>query len=223
VARGCGHERAGIGILRRGADRAGGADLDDAALVQDGDTVAKRGDDRDVMGDKEAGGPARPAKVVDQGKDAGLHRDVEGACHLVAEDDLGLGGEGTREGGALAFAARELGGTAIEVSGVEPDIGQKRASAAFDSGGISVEIEAKGLGQNLAQAVPGVERCVRVLEDDLHPAQRIAAAAGRIGRKRCPRECDRAGAVRQEACDGPQNGGLAAARFTDKAKDFAAR
>ena len=42
---------------------------------------------------------------------------VEGREHLVANDDVGIGGEGARQGNPLALAARKLGRIAQGIAG----------------------------------------------------------------------------------------------------------
>ena len=80
-------QRHRVGVFRRAHDTLGGAHLDDAALVHDGDPVGEMSDDRDVVRDEEIGNAEAIPEVGKQVDDRSLHRYVERRHRLVADDE----------------------------------------------------------------------------------------------------------------------------------------
>ena len=101
----CFDQAAGVGMLGGRTDRPRGAFLYDPAPMQHRHPVAKGCHHRKVVGDEQAGCAAGMTKVMDQGKDTRLYRDVQRRGHLVAQDHVRLGCKGTCQRDPLAFAA----------------------------------------------------------------------------------------------------------------------
>ena len=102
-------------------------------------------------------------------EDLGLHGDVHGGDAFVADDELGLDGEGPSHAEALALAAGELVRVAQEVFGGEADFLQKGDDAVPALGGAGADaMHGEGLGESLLDGEPGVKGGVGILKDDLH-------------------------------------------------------
>ena len=101
-------QRLRVGVIGRVEQLGGGARLADLAHVHDGDAVGEVAHDREVVGDEEERGAGPALEINEKIQDGGLHGDVEGGQRLVADDHVGLGGEGAGDGHALLLAAREL-------------------------------------------------------------------------------------------------------------------
>ena len=83
-----GQERLRVGVLGSRVDLLGRADLDELAAVHDGDAVAHRADDGEVVRDEQVGEPEVVLQVLQQVEDLRLDRDVERGDRLVADDQL---------------------------------------------------------------------------------------------------------------------------------------
>ena len=101
-------ERPRIGVhrlLKKGALRRG---LDDLAEIHHGDAMGHVLDDGEVMTDEEQREPELFLQILQEVDDLGLHRDIERRDRLVADDDVGFGGERPGDTDALALPAGEL-------------------------------------------------------------------------------------------------------------------
>ena len=85
-----------------------GAALDDLAEVHHGDVVADVLDHRHVVRDEQVGQAELALQPHQQVQDLRADRDVERRHRLVADHQLGVGGERARDVDALALAAGEL-------------------------------------------------------------------------------------------------------------------
>ena len=104
-------------------------DLDDAAEVHHADLVGDVADDREVVRDEEVGEALPRLQVLHEVEHLRLHRDVERRGRLVADQELGLGGERARDRDALPLAARELVRKLHGVGGGQPDRAQQLGDA----------------------------------------------------------------------------------------------
>ena len=86
------------------------ARLDDAAAVHDGDVVAEMAHEAQVVADEDVRDAEALLQVEEQVHDLGADRHVERRQRLVEDDDLGILGDGTGDGDALALTARQLVG-----------------------------------------------------------------------------------------------------------------
>ena len=182
-----------------------------------------------VMADEHDGHAEAPAHVVEQLEDLSLHRDVQGRGRLVAQQDLGLGGQRQGDEDALAHAAREL----VRES-MRPPFGVRHPHQAQQLHGASPAGPARRpehppghLGHLRANGVHGVEAAERILEDHRQPAP-AGPPGGRAGeRERLSRQFDDASfgpyARGQQAHQRSQGQALARAGLSDHAQGAAGR
>jgi hypothetical protein len=96
-------------------------ELDEAAEIHHADAVAHHvPHDREVVADEQVGQPELALQVLHQVQDLRLHRDVERRGRLVADQELGVGGQRARDRDALALAAREFVREFLAVGGERP-------------------------------------------------------------------------------------------------------
>ena len=139
----------------------------------------------EVVRDEQVGQAEPVLQVAHQVQDLRLDRDVERGGRLVADDELGVGGERARDGDALALAAREL---VRILARRRPGAGRRRPSSSPTRARIaaSPSQQAEGadrLGDDAVDPPARIEARIGVLEDHLDaPAH---APAGRP-RRRAP-------------------------------------
>ena len=75
---------------------------------------------RQVVGDEQVRGPGLALQVEQQVHERALHRDVQRRHGLVADHQVGPGGEGPGDGHPLLLAAAQLARVAVEVGRREP-------------------------------------------------------------------------------------------------------
>src|SRR3954465_14701192 len=95
--------------------------LDGAAEVHDHHAVRDMADDVPIVGDEDVGGPEVVLQVLEQVEDLRLDRDVERRHRLVADDQLRIDRERTRDADALALAAGELVREPVVVLRIQAD------------------------------------------------------------------------------------------------------
>ncbi|CAM5491577.1 hypothetical protein SCANM63S_02430 [Streptomyces canarius] len=98
-----------------------GAGLHDPSEVHHRDPVGDVPHDRQVVRDEEVGEVELALEPVEQVDDLRLDGDVERRDRLVGHDDLRAQRESAGDADALALAAGELVGVAVDVLGVEAD------------------------------------------------------------------------------------------------------
>ncbi len=86
----------------------GPADLDDAAALEDGDSVAEISDERHGMRDEEVGEAMGTSKVTEEIDNLCPNRDIERTDRLVEDKELGLQGKGSGDIDALPLTSGEL-------------------------------------------------------------------------------------------------------------------
>ena len=119
------------------------------------------------MGDEQVREPEPVLQVLEQVDDAGLDRHVERRHRLVEHDQRRVERQRAGDADALALAAGELVGEPL-ARGRAP--GPTRSSSSRDPLGMIAGhlLDLQRLGDRAADGDPGIERRVRVLEDDLH-------------------------------------------------------
>ena len=170
-------QQRGVGVMRRREDLLDGALLHDAAVVQHHHPVGQPPHHGQVVGDEQVGHVGAGLQLPQQLQDVVLHRHVEGRQDLVAQDQLGLRGEGLGDGHPLGLAPAELGRVAVDVARVEVDTGQQFGHAVAPLGLRQVEEHVEGAAQVVADLAAGVERRRRVLEHVLDVAQQFRRPA----------------------------------------------
>lgn len=117
-------------VGRVGEDVLGGAAFDEVAVAHDQDSLAHPGHQRQVVGDEQQAGAAPRDEFENQFDDLALHGDVEGGGWFVADQQVGIVGEGYRDEDALALPAGELVRVgAVDAFGVgDADVGEQLES-----------------------------------------------------------------------------------------------
>ena len=130
------------------------------------------------MRDEEVRHAGLLADVGEQVEHLRLHGDVERRDGLVEDEHARLGGEGARDGDALALAAREVAGAAGGVRRLEAHLFEELGDACSLVGTAQGELGREHLGEAPADRLLRVERRVRILEDDLQFAAATPALGG---------------------------------------------
>ena len=118
--------RVGVnGALEQGL---AGGDLHQASRAHHRDAVGHVVHHREVVRDEDIGQAELALEVLQQVQHLGLHRDVERGHRLVADEELGLEGEGARNADALALSAGEAVRIATQPAGIEPGEGHEGPS-----------------------------------------------------------------------------------------------
>ena len=205
-----------------------GTDLGDAAGIHHRHAVRGLGDDAHVVGDEHDGGAALAAELLQERDDLRLDRDIQRRRRLVGDDQLRLGGQGQGDDDALAHAAGEFVGIAVDalLGGGDADLGEKRDGAVAGLGGVHIGMGLDRLDQLLGDAEERVQRGQRILEDHADalapdPAQRFlveivdaAALQQHLAAGNAARRID-------EADDGGAGERLARAGFANDAQHLA--
>ena len=124
--------------------------------------------DGQVVGDEQVGQAEPVLQVLQQVEHLGLDGHVEGRDGLVADDQLGVEGDGPGDADALALPAGELVGVAALVLGGEA---YQRQQLRHPVTGVH-PVDDERLAEDRADGLAGIEAGVGILEDDLHlPAQ----------------------------------------------------
>ena len=187
--------------------------LDDAPEVHHRDASGNVPHHGEVVADEDVGKPQSLLQVLKQVQDLAADRNVERGDRLVAHDELGLHREGTRDGDALALAARELVGISLCVLGPQPNGAEQLGHALTASGGRQVGVQQQWLGQHLSHPHAWIERAEGVLEDELGTGAQAALIRTWEGSKIAALKPHFArGRLHQPQCESPDRG-FAAPRF----------
>ena len=154
-----GQQPLGIGMLGIVEDRVHRAALDDAAELHHHHLLGDLGDDAHVMGDEHHRHAVAGLQLLDQLEDLGLGGDVERRGRLVGDQQLGLAGQRHGGHGALAHAAGEFEGIAVEAL--------SRARNAHLLQHLDRPLPRLGLGDMAVQA----DRLDDLMADGMHRAQ----------------------------------------------------
>ena len=187
------------------------AELHDAAQVHDGDAVGDVPDHRQVVSHEQVGHAQLVLQVLQQVDHARLDRDVQRGDRFVEQHQLGVDGQGARDGDALTLATGELRREAVDLIRVEFHQGHQIADAVVDLL-LGQALHLQRLGQNVVDRQTRVERAHRVLEDVLHVAVQLTLvlAAHALG-DRLAEHGDLARFGLTELHDLQQRGGLSGA------------
>ena len=177
------------------------------------------------MRDEEVGEAARPAQVEHEVEDLGPDRHVEHGDRLVGDDEVGSEDEGARDVHPLSLAPGQL------VRVPEGEVGRRPQPCGLDrleddalalGRGSAGAVDEQRLGDEVVDCLLGVERLVRVLEDELD----AASVRGEVGASPDPGEV---ATLEQQAArggpgelhDDPPGRGLPGPGFADEPDDFA--
>jgi len=127
------------------------------------------------VGDEDVGQPELVLNVLQQVHHLGLYRYVQSGDRLIANDDLGIQGQSPGHTDPLALTAGELVRVPVDVVGVEPHQFQQLGyPAALLVLGHDAGMDRPRFADDIAHRHPRVERCIRILEDDLDVAAQLA-------------------------------------------------
>jgi len=122
-------------------------------------------------------------QLLQQVDDLGLNRYIEGGDGFVADQEQRVGGQRAGDADALALAAGELVGEAVDETAVQPDEGHEFLHALDALGlGVAQVVDAQRFADDAADRPARVERGERVLEDHLRLAADglVVVAFGRL-------------------------------------------
>ena len=216
-----GDEALGVGFLGVEENLFSGAAFDNLALEHHDDVVGDVLDDADVVGDEEVGEVVFVLELHEEVEDLGADGEVEGGDGLVADDHLGLEGDGAGDADALALAAGEGVGVAEHRVGLEADVAEELGGGVLGLFGGDEAVDEHALGEDVEDGVAGVEGGVGVLEDDLEVAAVLEEVFALELEDVAPHEADGAAVGLFEAEDGAAEGALAAAGLADHAEGLA--
>jgi hypothetical protein len=111
--------------------------------------------------------PKFPLQILEQIEDLRLNGDVEGGDRLVRNDQLRGRDQCAGDSDSLSLAAGELMWVAVVVLGVEPDPFEQLTHHPGLVGLRADALDTERSADDRSHRAPGVERRVRVLEDDL--------------------------------------------------------
>ncbi len=216
-------QRARIGMVRAGEQRAPVRQLDDLAEIHHRHAVRQVLDDGQVVADEQQRQAQLILQIDQQVDDLRLHRHVQRGDRLVADDQVGAGGQGAGDADALALAAGEFVRIAadriarqLHLVHQQLDAFGQLAAAAHDA-----EIDQR-LGQDVAHLHARVQRGERVLEHHLHAPPQRPQLPGRQVVDALAVQIDFAVGDRIEPQDRLADGGLAAAGLAHQRQGFAA-
>ena len=138
------------------------------------------------MGDEDIGQRQALLQIGQEIDDLGLDRDVEGRDRLVGDDQLRLQRQGAGDADALALAAGELMGEAVQMIGMQAHQPHQLLEAPVDLGPAEAAMDAHGLGDQIADPPARVEGGIGILEHHLHLAPVRPELAG-VRDARCRR------------------------------------
>src|SRR3954454_16287905 len=121
-------------------------------------------DDAQVVRDEDVGEIEPVLEVHEQIEDLRLDRHVEGRDRLVEDDELRLQGKSPGDTNALPLTAGELVRIAQCRGVLEADEAQELANPFHPRSPRPYAMDFEGLGNDLADGHPGIERRVRILE-----------------------------------------------------------
>ena len=233
-----GEQRARVGMRRRVEDRQHRARLDRLAGIDDAEIVAQLGDDAEIVGHEQQRDAELAHQLAQQQQDLVLGRDVERRGRLVGDHQARRAGERRGDQQALALAAGELVRIALERRlGIghlhapqQPDQAARHgASPLAAAAAVIRRVPAHDLQQLRADLEHGIERQQRILRNEADAAARARRRSARFSLKTSRfspsnqiSPLSTARALGQDAHDGADQRGLAAARFAHHAQDAAA-
>jgi len=218
----CGEQSTGVGMELVVVQLAFIGQLDQLAQIHNADTVGNVTDNAQVMGDEEVSKAEVILQLGEQVEDLGLNGNVKGGNGFVADDELGVHGQGTGDSDTLTLAAGELVGVAVGVEGSETDHAQQLGGTLFDLLFGSHLMGQHGLLKHGTNGHTGVKGSVGILENDLH----LAADFAHLGTVQLAEiltvEDNFTGGGLDELKNGLTEGGLTASGFADETKGLTA-
>ena len=163
-----GHQRLGVRMLGLKVQLVRRRHLDQETDVHHRHPVADVFDHAQVVGDEQVGQVKVSLQVLEQVQHLCLDRYVERGNRLVADDQLGVQGQGAGDADALALPAAKGVRVARHVLPAHPHQLQQLADPVPQVLPRQHLVDLERLGDDALQRHPRVQRGERVLEDDLH-------------------------------------------------------
>ena len=182
-----GQQSLGVGMARAAQHFARHTRLGQAPRVKHGDAVAQPIDDAEIVADQQHGQAASLSKLVEQGQDLRLDRDVQRGGGLVEQKQVGLAGQRRGDADALLHAAGQLVRIAAHHLGRARNahFGQQFRAALPGGALFRAEMHAHRLGDLRADGQCRIERRRGILE---HHADAPAAHGGCVAQQIMPVE-----------------------------------
>ena len=176
------------------------------------------------MGDEDVGQTALTLQIVHQVQNLRLNGNVQCGNSFVTDNNPGVDGQSPCDTDSLTLTAGEFGGITIHVLALHIYFFQQVADALSALClGLQTELFQR-IRHGLIHSEGGVQRRLRILEDDLHfPSclvQLTVVHLAKISRAIPEFINNLAGSGADQLQDSLTQGGLAAAGFTDNAQSF---
>ena len=173
------------------------------------------------MRDEEVGQPELFLQFFQQVDHLRLDGNVQGRDRLVADDKIGVEGQGAGNTNPLALTARKLVGVTGAKIGAQSHRVEQLGDSFFDLVGIHPAMHLKRLADDLVDRHARVQAGVGVLEDHLHaaahPPQLLTLQDSQVDAI----EIDVPGGGPVKLQDGAPRSGFTAARFAHQAEGLA--
>jgi hypothetical protein len=156
-------------VLRPPHELVGGCELDQATEVHDADLVGHVAHHGEVVRDEQDRQPEPLPELAQQVEDAPGDRRVQSRRDLVGDQQPGTHRERPSQRDTLPLTAGQLPGQHVGVALVQGDQVQQLGHLAAPGRAAEPLARLHRLGEHVADAHPGVERAVRVLEHHLDP------------------------------------------------------
>lgn len=194
-----------------------GAHFHHHAQIHDQHPVAQVLDDPQIVGNEEIGQLELCLQILNQVHHLSLDGHVQGGHRLVADDELGMGGDGPGNADALPLAAGKFVGEPVVVIPAQPYLLHQAEDPLVQLFFILYALQTQGRGDDVIDLLPGVQAAVGILEDDLHILPvRAHPAVGQTGNFMALKG-NASGSGRNQIQDDPTQGGFAAAGLAHQA------
>ena len=161
-------QRLGVGVQRLCKEVLLVRNFYNLAQIHNRDLIADVLHDAQVVGDKEVGQIHLFLQILEQVEHLGADRNVQRRNRLVADDHFGVVDQGPGDNDSLALAAGKFVRIFVQVFFTQADNIQHLDDplAAFRLGDVVREVQRRL--HRLHDGLSWIERCKRVLEDQLH-------------------------------------------------------
>jgi len=150
-------ERAGVGMERVVEQFALGGEFHDVSEVHDGYPVADVAHNGKVVGDEKVGQAEPVLEILEEVQHLGLYGDIEGGERFVADDEIRIESQGTRDAYALALASTEFVGIPSRVFRAQADDFHEVAQPFGALGSRSDPVDNESFGDGASDGLPRIE------------------------------------------------------------------
>ncbi len=167
--------------------------------------------------------PSLLLQILEQVDDLRLNRHVERGDRLVANDEFRIHRESARDADALALAAGKFVRIPVGVIRLKADEAQEFLNPPLGGFAGREVMNFERFADDVGNGHAGIERCKRILEDDLHFFAQPAQFRARTVQNVAPVEPNLAFGRRQQAQDDAADRRFAGAGLPDQAESFTRR